>query len=198
MKIIDNKKDFYDYLMGVYGIDNKVVYDRRNSFLFEDRYYNNYFKPSTSDYTWAWRVYVKLGDWIYTFERKNKTDEWGMPEKVTFGHLINVRIYSNPCSVENFELKIDNSVPVSIVLSFTDRADNLGIQYGKRYEYTLLNPILSKFPFIKKYIGPEIVWQRVYDYISKRNEPEVMDNRTDVQHLESAGFDKKTSFRNIK
>lgn len=31
MKIIDNKKDYYDYLSGIYGVDDLVVYDRRGS-----------------------------------------------------------------------------------------------------------------------------------------------------------------------
>ncbi|MBO4560588.1 MAG: hypothetical protein J5705_01305, partial [Bacteroidaceae bacterium] len=31
MKIIDNKKDYYDYISGIYGIDDLVVYDRRSS-----------------------------------------------------------------------------------------------------------------------------------------------------------------------
>ena len=31
MKIIDNKKDYYDYLSGVYGTDELAVYDRRGS-----------------------------------------------------------------------------------------------------------------------------------------------------------------------
>ena len=31
MKIIDNKKDYYDYLQGIMGIDEKVTYDRRGS-----------------------------------------------------------------------------------------------------------------------------------------------------------------------
>ncbi|MBP5423995.1 MAG: hypothetical protein J6Y78_16300 [Paludibacteraceae bacterium] len=31
MKIIDNKKDYYDYISGIYGIDDLVVYDRRGS-----------------------------------------------------------------------------------------------------------------------------------------------------------------------
>ena len=31
MKNIDNKKDYYDYLASIYGIDNLVVYDRRGS-----------------------------------------------------------------------------------------------------------------------------------------------------------------------
>lgn len=31
MKIIDNKKDYYDYLASIYGIDELIVYDRRGS-----------------------------------------------------------------------------------------------------------------------------------------------------------------------
>ena len=31
MKIIDNKKDYYDYISGIYGIDDLAVYDRRSS-----------------------------------------------------------------------------------------------------------------------------------------------------------------------
>ena len=31
MKIIDNKKDRYDYLASIYGIDDLVVYDHRGS-----------------------------------------------------------------------------------------------------------------------------------------------------------------------
>ena len=31
MRIIDNKKDYYDYLAGVLGIDDHITYDRRNS-----------------------------------------------------------------------------------------------------------------------------------------------------------------------
>ena len=35
MKIIDNKKDYYDYLAGIYGVDDLVVYDRRGSVVLE-------------------------------------------------------------------------------------------------------------------------------------------------------------------
>ena len=31
MKIIDSKKDYYDYLSGIYGMDELAVYDRRGS-----------------------------------------------------------------------------------------------------------------------------------------------------------------------
>jgi len=31
MKIVDNKKDFYDYAVGEYGIDDLIVFDRRKA-----------------------------------------------------------------------------------------------------------------------------------------------------------------------
>jgi len=35
MKIVDNKKDFYDYVVGEYGIDDMIVFDRRNSVIIQ-------------------------------------------------------------------------------------------------------------------------------------------------------------------
>ena len=35
MKIISKFKDFYDYLTGVYGVDPKLVLDRRNMLNYE-------------------------------------------------------------------------------------------------------------------------------------------------------------------
>ena len=35
MKIIDNKKDFYDYIVGEYGIDDLTVFDRRKAVVFK-------------------------------------------------------------------------------------------------------------------------------------------------------------------
>ena len=37
MRIIDNKKDYYDYLAGVLGIDDYITYDRRNSKRLENK-----------------------------------------------------------------------------------------------------------------------------------------------------------------
>lgn len=39
MRIIDNKKDYYDYLSGIYGIDEKVVFDRRGSMSSNEYHY---------------------------------------------------------------------------------------------------------------------------------------------------------------
>ncbi len=42
------------------------------------------------------------------------------------------------------------------------------------------------------------IYQELNRYISSLNDIEIVDSRTDVEKAESAGFDRKTSFRNIK
>ena len=51
---------------------------------------------------------------------------------------------------------------------------------------------------ISKMIPPTEIWQALYEYISSLRDKPFADTRTDAQKLESAGFNKKTSFRNIK
>ena len=60
-----------------------------------------------------------------------------------------------------------------------------------------LFPKLSDLKFANV-INPEQMYIDVYNWLSKRNEFNHIDNRNDVQKLESKGFDKKTSFRNVK
>lgn len=36
MKIIDRYKDYYDYLSGIYGIDELVIFDRRENFVLQN------------------------------------------------------------------------------------------------------------------------------------------------------------------
>ena len=57
------------------------------------------------------------------------------------------------------------------------------------------NPILTG-TFITKIVPPSNIWQALYEYLSSLKNKPFTDTRTDVQKLESAGFDKKTSFRN--
>ena len=52
--------------------------------------------------------------------------------------------------------------------------------------------------WIPSLISAEEVWNNITDYLLSIKEPEIVDNRNDVQHIESHGFDKKTSFRNVK
>ena len=58
------------------------------------------------------------------------------------------------------------------------------------------NPILAG-TFIPGVIPPTDIWNALYEYLSSLRDKPFTDSRSDVQKLESAGFDKKTSFRNM-
>lgn len=65
MKIIDNKKDYYDYLSGVYGIDNLAVYDRRGSSVLSSSLEMAYYFHQTAlpwDHPLSIKHYWELND----------------------------------------------------------------------------------------------------------------------------------------
>ena len=59
------------------------------------------------------------------------------------------------------------------------------------------NPILTGTP-ITSLISPQELYQELSNYISSLNDIETTDRRTDIQKAESAGFDRKTSFRSTR
>lgn len=59
------------------------------------------------------------------------------------------------------------------------------------------NPILYS-TYIPKFIDPYEIWNNIYEYISSLKDKEIVDTRTNEQHIESHGFDKKISFRHRK
>ena len=59
------------------------------------------------------------------------------------------------------------------------------------------NPILKGTP-IEKFVPAQEAWTSIQDFISSLKDVEIVDSRTDKEKLQSAGFDSKTSFRNIK
>ena len=85
MRIIDNKKDYYDYLMGVYGIDDMVVYDRRGSTVFTKTEFEKLFIPHSDNQSiYAKEVIAKIGNKVYYFNRKNGDDDWTMPSEIYY------------------------------------------------------------------------------------------------------------------
>lgn len=71
------------------------------------------------------------------------------------------------------------------------------IRFSKR-DNKLIGNVLLKDTCISGFIPAEDIYNQIYDYLIHIRESQVEDKRTDVQKLESKGFDKVTSFRNIK
>lgn len=194
MKILDNKKDYYDYLMGIYGIDEKIFYNRWGSKTFD------YIKRDWQDPNWFTVMDVRIGFKVWHLT-KDKDGKWVMPKttlqwtgKYSWGKGGYIDL-PNPRTVEDLEKyhKInpdDRFHPIVVTLYGDDR-------WGRNYGRTYTNPILSSFPAIAKFIPATEVWDNVYDFISASLDKPIVDNRTDKEHIISAGFDPKTSFRNM-
>lgn len=192
MKIIDNKKDYYDYLSGIWGIDDKVVFDRRGSQVDEYAVEDMKMSPVVD-------CYVKIGGWVYGFKKDAGSGRMVLMDKIVGGRWRERIETGNPVEYGKFPMR--KELPDDIVSIyyriFKTNGKTDGLLCGFHRSVTIRNPLLGQFDFIKKYIPPEEAWQKIYDCISKMNDKEIIDNRSDIEHLESAGFDRKTSFRNM-
>lgn len=217
MKIIDNKKDYYDYLGGIYGIDNHVVYDRRGSNVLENQTLDEYFSKSKmfrdapkmppskrKGRSWRSLVYgdevflgnenelrgeimhgiLEVGTTHYVFEIERSLNE--KDEVVLEGRLIEVK---------KGQPKISEA-PMSFfetIACYSWRSKKVDVKIptlrNKHYD----NPIL-KGTYLSQ-IAPNEIWDELYNYILSTKEKPIVDSRTNIQKLESLGFDKKSSFR---
>lgn len=238
MKIIDNKKDYYDYISGIYGIDPEVVYDRRNSIrlvnINQQNQFNLYgstfaatcFSTERDDYAgyytnmWSHKPWHSLKDnggkeyfckleylaglevgwtlYVFAVDKILKTKdstEWIINPRIVAKNKITAKAADAPivfgeCKFNphtNWWIRQREHLPdLYKDVSFVPDKSNL-----------IENPILEN-SWIPRFINPEEVWNNVYDYLISQKEKPIIDNRSDILHLEAAGFDKKTSFRNVK
>ena len=263
MRIIDNKKDYYDYLAGVLGIDDHITYDRRNSIrlvnnttnIINERYpmgngnifctWKNGKNPDSDSvydtgYDWdnghrnVGSVYRKFGSGYQPSKSNEFPDAYNVSSN-WFGLVIGsveyvflvYRVLQNeadkevkiiPKLMRKFifdRSRTKSKAPILIGEITYNRMDiprriackrddefyeavaKVGyIKPDKDGNYKE-NPILDG-TWIPSLISAEEVWNNITDYLLSIKEPPIIDNRTDIQHLESHGFDKKTSFRNVK
>lgn len=219
MKILTprNNKDYYDYLTGIYGIDEKVVFDRRKFTIISrlDLPIFSY-KPLEKDApkkeipSWLWRdkkvpeyecakfeCLLEAGLKWFFFEVERYLDN-------------NSKLCIDWKLVKRKDVSKRQRISPSPITFFTDYSSyryhgwSIGLTEDERYhrievkdEDTFSNPILSGTP-IPSLIPAEEIYNLLCCYISSLNDIEIIDTRTDVEKAESAGFDRKTSFRNIK
>ena len=227
MKIIDNKKDYYDYLSGIYGIDPYVVYDRRGSvsssqiieqypLMFnknevdEDKYPYTRYGRHSKDWPFSERSFditVEAGEKHFYIRCKRVKETEDSPVKLTYELFDPTERLKKEYHIElygksqffmdryNRELerytKKQSKAPLAIF--YTDYSN----YWGATGHGMIENPILKDLPITGLLPATEI-WQGIYDYLLKMKEPVIVDSRTNDEHIESAGFDKKTSFRNVK
>lgn len=207
MKIISKYKDYYDYLVGIYGEDPKLILDRR-SFTSKlnlrdydllvlhfagKRYDGLYLKEK-----FYWGKDISK---IFKLEEPKKKYSWNVPD-------IAGKLNYDPkdCIVIKKQEKYGGSYQGFITerdIKYKEHPCTLSI-YPSKYSSINWNntpfienspfPILSQIDFI---LDEKTCWLNLTQWLSDRiseNEPEVPigDDKT---RIESHGFNLKTSFR---
>lgn len=262
MKILrkEGQKDYYDYLMGILGQDELVVYDRREAFpidptkkwgddidrqcLFDCNSYRNYNierwfrkepiygdKKRETIHRWATKkvlVYKEQKDETdgLSWTKKNKVrNSWeDIKEGQVFHFVLEIgyhhyyfeverylddedesRLHLNYGLVEKRDISKDEKIsyaplclcPISHHKYWYAGSNDKFETSVSDIQQQIDNPILYS-TYIPKFIDAYEIWNNLYEYISSLRDKEIVDTRTNDQHIESHGFDKKISFRHRK
>ncbi len=187
MIIISKYKDYYDYLVGIYGRDEKLVLDRRDGFVSEDipfhpQYIGNLFEFHICGKEYD--IYVNSTG-IYFGERLEELGKVrdyngkyvSIPTGYTYPQYVNARI-----EVVSSDLNDKYNCPILV------RKDR---RLGGFHEPQKF-PRLSDFNF-GSILSPEEIYIQLSTWLGR--EKTIPNNQTNVEKIESHGFDKKTSFR---
>lgn len=212
MKILSKHKDYYDYLQGVYGIDELKILDRlSNQPLIKPEINLN--NNNVYHYTFAicnqlYDVYVRNGKFYHTYEEFVELN-YIHNEKIAI-HYNNERYVYNSDGKNNYyskhitkniwnklqgrEYKINSKLRIPILVDLK----TVTYYYGfKEYDWCY-NVILDDFKFIKK-LDAQTIYTKLDTFIGWLNDnPEKPNNITNDEKIETKGFDKKKSFRHRK
>lgn len=200
MKILSKYKDYYDYLKGIYGEDNKLILDRREGEIV---------LPSTSFEKQIWRLYI-CGRILEFIDVKSKfyfgediapysepLSRWSSNEHVKYiikEHATRDwgrdKIYYPELSYDVHNVYKFPKIEAPI---FLFRVDGQDIKIEHKFpRLTDLN--------INKVIPPHDVWLMLSQWLAEdltSKEP-IVPIGDDKIRIQSHGFDLKNSFRNTK
>lgn len=185
MKIIDARKDYYDYLVSKYGIDPNIVLDRRD---FEIPVY-------TPD---KCKISIFFCGYWYDSYKINNKFIWGK-DLIQYSNNIKQYYLFKQSDIDVVYIGNDrfNTFPYT-------QTDYRGVRYGKDPEFPIVlsqGNKLYKFPKLDFYefasiVSPEDAYNKLVDYCSKKDpSPKELDDKLKIV---SHGFDSKQSFRHRK
>lgn len=195
MKIVNSKKkDYFHYLQGVLGMDEKVVLNYTETYLQQ-------YTPAEFTVKQIW-----IAGWL--IETIYINDEWKYG--VELEYYVSKNKFFNKESYYNVENKTGkyNCYVLKEPTYFEDNPNdfyNCAIMlFGKRHYDTEVHWSEFrhyKFPILKEYAFYKIwdeykIWNILYDWLAK--DKEIIDSRTNKEKILSNGFNLKESFRNIK
>lgn len=211
MKIIDKHTDYYDHYSYIYGVDEKVTLDRRSSIkldndvmfsLIPKLYSYKYKDYEYLSENFSFYLLLEVGYKQYLLEVFNlsfshfPTTLTDYDIKVVHTFEENKNQYGGPLSIRNVEVNKYWKRGQGYVF-ILEGEFNTVVKAPKKSE-VIVFPILAESK-ITSIIDGEDIWKELQNYISSLNNEKKVDlNLSDEEKAVNHGFDKKTSFRNIK
>lgn len=205
MLIISKYKDYYDYLSGVWGVDPKIVLERKDVKILEKQKTNS---PLYSQLTQSILTFVIGGKLIqlyydgyeYYFGEEikifDKSTKWNRQE----GHYIVEIGY-----VDGRKLKVKIVNGIKDGFSYLNEKFDCPIIFREdswAFDNNILEKEFSKFPLllstpITKFVDATDVYRWISDYLSDQITKQQMQisSITNEEKILTKGFDLKTSFR---
>lgn len=214
MKIISNFKDYYDYLQGVYGIDEKVVYERtckawKGDWNINKSKYENLrwekeplHRPPHVEFPYDIDYEPSVGVSV----RKPKLEKyklaicgtiyvvWAYCGKYYIGEAGRKALEDSGITVEGSQYLWAKRKTIDAIKTDQNEKENCPVILltEQTEQANILNVRLTDFG-INQVISPHDMYVMISNFITR--EKPVVDTRTNVEKIEGKGFDKKTSFR---
>lgn len=224
MKIIAKYKDFYDFLSGIYGVDEKIILDRTKDecILFEDYHlgssddrfirliicglvYEGIYKDGMFYYGESLRQfdqkellkihYRKRPDWL----KRGRINYLSYAEEYGIFRekekSKNYVLVELKCSYDKSEGYFINTIPFKDTHSFNEKQD-CPILYEIRAENNEFYkyPLLSNMRF-QQVLSPQEIYLQLSAWLAPKDL--VVDNMSNKEKVVARGFDLKTSFRKM-
>lgn len=207
MRIIDKNRDYYDYLQ-CYNDD--VVYDRRNSYILTNDDILNLYNVHSYRYeeTTKCNLLLKVGysNWLVGVEfTKFHTDACNLKKADDYNlELIECWTDYNKCNKLELGCVRKDYTLEHLFSKKYDYKEKL-VESIKRGSYEYIKCFMSdheKIIFNKTKIPSVVKAEDLYngfdEYLSHLKDDVATDNMSDIEKVESHGFDKKSSFRKIR
>jgi len=195
MKIISKYKDYYDYLSGIWGVDEKIVLERKNEFILhpsEDLSVSTFIIGGNLIQIYFNGYSYYFGEELKQFDQSTKYRKKNGYYLIPIGYLEGRQnsVYISDGIKEGFEY-LNEKYKSPIIY----RTDNWHYNNILEKDFTIF-PVLLSSP-LPKFIDATDTYRMISDYLSRQltKKLEIIPPQSDIQKLENKGFDKKTSFR---
>lgn len=191
MKIISKFKDYYDYLVGIYGVDEKLVLDRTEFTspsieLTENSKVRFYICGFIVEGLFKNGKFLYQDELIpYCKEHNKRRFWWNSYMYEDFYHINDQYILKKP-----IKSKVDHNEKLKCPI--------LKVEIMKKLFNDDNN--FSKFPILKAYdfhkvFSAEEIWLMLSEWLGR--ERPIVNKLTNNEKIITHGFDLKTSFRNL-